>query len=227
MQARKQLDWDKWEEKFAQFLNQETGQDPAHDRGHVLRVVANAKGIAAKEGARLEVVVPAAWLHDCVIVPKNSEQRQMASRLAAERASGFLLASGYPAAEIPAIEHAIAAHSFSAAIVPETLEAEVVQDADRLDAIGAIGIARCFAVGGALDTQLYDLREPFPGNREADDRAYVIDHFFVKLLKLAEQMRTRSGRQEADRRTDFMRQFLTQLRREIDDWNGSQRSLRN
>jgi uncharacterized protein len=129
--------------------------------------------------------------------------------------------SGYPAQEIPAIKHAIAAHSFSAGIIPQTLEAKVVQDADRLDAIGAIGIARCFVIGGALDTQLYDLQEPFPVDREADDRAYVIDHFYVKLLKLAELMHTRSGRHEADQRTAFMRHYLAQLGGELDFENES------
>ncbi len=215
MQAGQQLDWVIWEERFAQFLEEETGQDPAHDRGHILRVVANAKELAAEEGARLDVVVPAAWLHDCVIVPKNSAQRRSASRLAAKRAREFLLESGFPADETPAIEHAIAAHSFSAKITPETLEAQVVQDADRLDAVGAIGIARCFALGGALDTEFYDLDEPFPEARPADDSAYVVDHFFVKLLRLAEQMNTEAGRQEAIRRTTFMRQFLSQLDNEI------------
>lgn len=215
MQAGQQQDWVIWEERFAQFLEEETGQDPAHDRGHILRVVANAKELATVEDARLAVVIPAAWLHDCVIVPKNSEHRQSASRLAAKRAGAFLLESGFPAGEIPAIEHAIAAHSFSAKIAPQTLEARVVQDADRLDAVGAIGIARCFALGGAMDTQFYDLGEPFPEVRQADDSAYVVDHFFVKLLKLADQMNTEAGRQEALKRTVFMRQFLSQLADEI------------
>ncbi|MFL7838436.1 MAG: HD domain-containing protein [Candidatus Promineifilaceae bacterium] len=215
MQAGLQQDWGEWEEQFAQFLENETGQDPAHDRGHVLRVVANAKVLAAKDGARLDIVIPAAWLHDCVIVPKNSEQRQRASVMAARRAAAFLKESGYPAENIAAIEHAIAAHSFSAGIEAETLEAKVVQDADRLDAIGAIGIARCFAVGGALGTPFYDLGEPFPVTRQANDREFVVDHFYVKLFKLVDQMGTPAGRQEAERRTAVMRQFLAQLGDEI------------
>jgi uncharacterized protein len=215
MQAGMQQDWGEWEDQFAQFLDEETGKDPAHDRGHVLRVVANAKVIAAIEGARLDIVIPAAWLHDCVIMPKNSEQRQTASIMAARRAAAFLKESKFSPEYIPAIEHAIAAHSFSANIEAETLEAKVVQDADRLDAIGAIGIARCFAVGGALGTQFYDLDEPFPGARQADDRAYVIDHFYVKLLQLIDQMGTNSGRQEAERRTTYMRQFLLQFGSEL------------
>ncbi len=216
MQAGRQWDWAKWEERFTQFLNEETGLDPAHDRGHILRVVANAKKIAVAEGARLEVVIPAAWLHDCVIVPKNSEQRRAASQLAAGRAAAYLAEAGFPADEIPAIKHAITAHSFSAQITPETLEAKVVQDADRLDAIGAIGVARCFAIGGALGTQLYNLDEPFPVGRQADDRDFVIDHFYVKLLKLGDLMCTNAGRQEAERRTVFMRRYLAQLGAEID-----------
>jgi uncharacterized protein len=215
MQAGQQQDWSEWEEQFAQFLEKETGQDPAHDRGHVLRVVANAKLLAAKEGARLEIVIPAAWLHDCVIIPKNSEQRQRASILAARRAAAFLQESGFPAEYIAAIEHAIAAHSFSAGIEAETLEAKVVQDADRLDAIGAIGIARCFAVGGALGIPFYDLDEPIPLVRQANDKDYVIDHFYVKLFKLVNRMGTEAGRLEAEERTDVMRQFLMQLSGEI------------
>ena len=221
MEAEKQLDWSEWEERFAQFLEKETGHDPAHDRGHVLRVVANAKKIAAIEGARLDIVIPAAWLHDCVIVPKNSEQRQTASVMASRRAATFLEESGFAAENIPAIEHAIAAHSFSANIEAETLEAKVVQDADRLDAIGAIGIARCFTVGGALSTQIYDLDEPFPINRQANDRDYVIDHFYVKLFKLVDRMGTETGRREAEQRTAIMRQFLSQLGDEIGYGNDS------
>lgn len=217
MQAGVQQDWVKWEKRFAQFLDEETGPDPAHDRGHIFRVVANAKKLAALEGARLDVVIPAAWLHDCVIVQKNSEQRQMASRLAAERAAAFLLESGYPQGEIAAVKHAIAAHSFSAQITPETLEAQIVQDADRLDAIGAIGIARCFMVGAAMGTEIYELDEPFPEERTADDKKYSVDHFYLKLLRLAGTMNTEAGRQEAELRTDFMRQFLAQLKVEIED----------
>ena len=216
MQTKTPQNWAEWEQRFARFLDEETGLDPAHDRGHILRVVANARRIALAEGARLEVVLPAAWLHDCVIVPKNSSQRAMASLLAAERAGAYLSENGFPENDIPAIGHAIAAHSFSAQIEPETVEAKVVQDADRLDAIGAIGIARCFSVGGALGTQLYDLAEPFPAGRQPDDKSFVVDHFYVKLLKLAAMMRTNTGRQEAERRTAFMRQFLAQLGEEID-----------
>jgi len=204
-----------WEARFAAFLAEEGAGDAAHDEGHVKRVVANARALAEIEGADLAVVLPAAWLHDCVSVPKSSPQRSSASRLAAERAGDFLRREGYPVEHIAAIEHAIAAHSFSAGVPPQTLEAKVVQDADRLDALGALGIARTLMLGGANGAPLYKLSEPFPVTRVADDRTSVIDHFFTKLLKLADTMQTAAGREAAQQRAEFLKQFLAQLGQEI------------
>jgi uncharacterized protein len=205
-----------WEERFATFLATHRGaEDAAHDGMHIRRVVANARALAAAEGADLAIVLPAAWLHDCVIVPKDSPERMMASRLAAAAAGDFLRSIAYPDAQISAIQHAIEAHSFSARIPPRTLEAQVVQDADRLDALGAVGIARTLMLGGTMGKPLYDADEPFPITRTADDRENVLDHFFVKLLTLSGTMQTRAGREEAERRTAFMRRFLAQLAAEI------------
>ncbi len=206
----------KWEPRFAAFLAAEaSAADTAHDEGHVRRVVANARKLAEAEGADLAVVVPAAWLHDCVTIAKNSPQRSSASRLAADRAGAFLRTADYPAEHTPGIEHAIEAHSFSARVTPQTIEAKVVQDADRLEALGAVGIARTLITGGANGTPFYDLTEPFPVTRHADDRTSIIDHFFTKLLKLAGTMQTVAGRTAAQQRAQFLRQFLTQLGSEI------------
>jgi len=205
-----------WAARCLEFLHPRLADaDPAHDLEHVRRVVVVARRIAVAEGASLEIVLPAAWLHDCVLLPKSSPQRGRASTLAAATAGEFLRASGYPPALIPAIEHAIAAHSFSAGIAPATLEAMVVQDADRLDAIGAIGIARCLLLGGSERKPLYDSAQPFPDQRPPDDTAAILDHFYVKLLRLADLMHTASALAEAQPRTEFMQQFLTQLRLEI------------
>lgn len=189
--------------------------DVAHDLAHVRRVVRNAQWLAAAEGARPEVVLPAAWLHDCVTVPKDSPGRTQASRLAAEQAVQWLGEWGYPETLRPAIAHAIEAHSFSAGIAPRTLEAKVVQDADRLEAIGAVGLARCLMLGGALGRPLY-VADPFCESRRPDDRVSALDHFYTKLLKIEETMQTISGRQEARRRTQFLRHFLGELRHELD-----------
>jgi uncharacterized protein len=205
-----------WEARFAAFLAEhESASDSAHDQGHVRRVVASAKKLAAAERADLAVVLPAAWLHDCLVIAKNSPERASASRLAANRAGEFLRTAGYPAEHIPAIEHAIEAHSFSAGLAPQTIEAKVVQDADRLEALGAIGIARTLITGGANGTPFYDFSEPFPVTRLADDRTSIIDHFFTKLLKLADTMQTSSGRAAAQQRAEFLKEFLTQLGSEI------------
>ena len=205
-----------WEARFAALLAREqSATDAAHDEGHVRRVVANARKLAEAEGANLAIVLPAAWLHDCVAIAKNSPERTSASGLAAERAGELLRAAGYPAEHISAIEHAIEAHSFSARVTPQTLEAKVVQDADRLEALGAVGIARTLITGGANGTPFYNFAEPFPVTRPADDRTSIIDHFFTKLLLLADTMQTASGRAAAQQRSQFLKQFLTELGHEI------------
>ncbi len=205
-----------WERRFEAFLGGRGEEsDAAHDHGHVRRVVRLARSIAEVEGADLAVVVPAAWLHDCVSIPKGSPGRSRASGLAARAAGAFLREVGYPSESIPGIEHAIEAHSFAAGIEPRTLEARVVQDADRLDALGAVGIARCLMLGGASGKPLHHPVEPFPERRPPDDSAFVLDHFFAKLLKLEGLMTTGTGRRLARERAAFIRSFLAQLEREI------------
>jgi len=206
----------RWEPQLrARALAAIATADPAHDEQHIARVVATARRLAAGEGADPAIVLPAAWLHDCVTVAKDSPQRAEASRLAAVAATEFLSQIGYPAEALSGIAHAIEAHSFSAGIPPRTIEARVVQDADRLDALGAVGVARTIALGGARGALLYAAVEPFPIMRQPDDRTSVIDHFYTKLLTLADTMQTATGRAEAAARTAFMRDFLAQLGREI------------
>lgn len=205
-----------WQRRCEQFVSGTLhSADAAHDLAHIQRVAATAIMLARAEQAELAVVLPAAWLHDCVSVAKSSPQRAQASRMAADAADEFLRAAGYPPTYLPAIHHAIEAHSFSANITPRTTEARVVQDADRLDALGAVGVARCLMLSGQLGRRLYDPAEPFPKQRSPNDQLNTIDHFFTKLLRLAESMQTAAGRDEAMRRTAFMHQFLTQLAGEI------------
>ena len=116
------------------------GDDGSHDLAHIHRVFKNALKIQAGEGGDAEILAAAVLLHDCVAVEKSSPLRSQASRLAAEKASGILAGLGWPEAKIAAVAHAILTHSFSANIPPETLEAKMLQDADRLDAIGMVGV---------------------------------------------------------------------------------------
>ena len=210
------LDLNRWESLCEHFLRDRGESDPAHGMDHVKRVVANALQLAEIEGARLEVVLPAAWLHDCVVVPKDSSGRSTASRMAARTAREWLQTEGYDPACIDEIEHAIAAHSFSAGIRPRTIEAKVVQDADRLDSLGAIGIARCLVLGGGLDRPLYDMVDPFCERRDPDDSVSTIDHFYTKILRLSETMQTEAGRREAARRSEFMVVYLRELAQELE-----------
>lgn len=198
-----------------EFLAQSAPADAAHDTSHVKRVLKNALQLSESEYGNTEIILPSACLHDCVAVPKNSPLRSQGSRLAAEAAGRFLAETGYPDENIPAVQHAIEAHSYSANIPVESLEAAIVQDADRLDSLGAIGIARCLLVGGKLDRPLLDSEDPFCDNREPDDAVYTLDHFYCKLFKLPETMQTEAGRQEARRRAALMQEYLDNLRAEI------------
>ncbi|MDN3715337.1 HD domain-containing protein [Vibrio breoganii] len=204
-----------FEEQFEAFIQKEMKTDAAHDLSHVQRVVAIAKRLAQQEKANLWIVLPAAYLHDCFAYPKDHPDRHLSSQLAADKALQFLASIKYPTYTYQDIYHAISAHSYSANIPPETIEAEVVQDADRLDSLGAIGIARCIQVSTSFNAELYSPEDPFAEERALDDKAYAVDHFFEKLFKLPETMNTKSAAKEANKRVIFMRQYLNQLRQEI------------
>lgn len=207
--------FDKFEDKITRHIQSVMQQDLAHDLNHVLRVVKSARALAIKEGAQLAVVLPAAYLHDCFSFPKNNPQRATSSQVAAQQALQFLESIDYPREYFDGIRHAIEAHSFSAGIKAQTLEAKIVQDADRLDALGAIGVTRCIQVSATFGSLLYDPSDPFAQHRALDDRHYTIDHFYVKLLKIKETMHTETARAEAEARCCFMQGYLTQLAKEI------------
>lgn len=137
--------------------------------------------------------------------------------MAAEKTLAILQSAfaDFPADRYPAVSHAIEAHSFSAAIPPRTLEAKIVQDADRLESLGAIGLARVFAVAGALNTILFDAEDPFADRRALDDRKYALDHFQCKLLRLPETMQTDKGKAMAQHNARFLVEFMAKLSAEL------------
>jgi len=197
--------------------------DTAHDVAHTDRVWANAQVIAQGElHCDMAVLVAACYFHDLVTLPKNSPDRASASTMSAQAAAPLLQEFGLSAAQISAASHAIAAHSFSANITPKTLEAKVLQDADRIEALGAIGIARCFATAGIMGGALFHGLDPFGRDRTLNDKTYAVDHFAIKLLKLPDTMQTVSGRLLALDRANVLREFLDQLASELDiapsDW---------
>ena len=190
--------------------------DAAHDLAHLRRVWGNCERIARAEGgADMVVLMAGAYLHDLVNLPKDAPNRREASRLSAEAAVAWLRGTEFPAAKLEAVAHAIAAHSFSAGIAPETHEARILQDADRLEALGAIGLARLFAVAGQMGAQLYDPADPLAQRRALDDKAFALDHLEVKLFPLVETMQTATGREIAEERAEWVAAFRSRLLREI------------
>jgi len=199
-----------------QFAKERMNQDPAHDLAHLDRVWSNAHLIAQTEkGANQRVLLGAAYLHDLVNLPKDAANRAQASHLSAHAAAPILRELGFSEANIDAADHAITAHSFSANTPPNTIEAKILRDADRLDALGAVGIARTFLVAGALGRPLYDPGDPFAINRLLDDSKWSIDHWQTKLLQLPRTMVTTKGRELAEQRAGRMRAYLNQLADEI------------
>ncbi|OTA14473.1 phosphohydrolase [Xenorhabdus vietnamensis] len=189
--------------------------DGAHDIAHLYRVWRNAKQICEVESGNLRLVFTAVLLHDCVNVEKNSPNQHLASRMAAEKAALILKDLKWCEVDISAVCHAIEAHSFSAGLIPKTLEAKIVQDADRLDSIGMVGVGRCFYTAGRMGSLLYDFHDPLAKQREYNDKIYTIDHFYTKLFKIESGFQTASGRKMASERTERMKLFLDAFLDEI------------
>jgi uncharacterized protein len=215
-----------WEEKFGAYLGKlQEWKDGSHDPGHFQRVWKTARYINREEGAPADelVLLAAAYFHDLVSLPKNHPDRREASRLSAERTVQLLEAEfgDFPRDKIDGVRHAIHAHSYSARVPAGTMEAKILQDADRMEAVGAIGLARVFYTAGQMNQALFDGRDPLAERREPDDQRYALDHFQVKLLKLPALMQTATGRRLAEEHADYLRQFLLRIRGEIEgDFGG-------
>ncbi|MBE4204001.1 HD domain-containing protein [Vibrio parahaemolyticus] len=204
-----------FEPLFLEFMQQEMQVDAAHDIEHVKRVVKTAKQLCDEENADIAIVLPAAYLHDCFTYPKDHPNRKQSSAIAAKKAIAYLESIQYPQHYHDAIVHAIEAHSFSANIRPNTLEAQIVQDADRLDALGAIGVTRCIQVSTHFNAQLYNDNDMFAKERELNDKQFTVDHFQTKLFKIVDTMNTESAKLEANKRKAFMQTYLKQLHDEV------------
>ena len=206
--------------------------DAGHDFSHIKRVAKHAlnlfqEEVRAKEKRELtadesDAMLAAALLHDCVPIAKNSPLRKESSRLASKKAIEILSeqksskgSSAWSRDWIHEITDAIHDHSFSSGRTPRSLLGECLQDADRLEALGAIGLYRTIATGVSMGAQLFHAEDPWAESRELDDKNYSIDHFFTKLLKLPETFRTETGKEEALKRARYLQGFIEQLKQEI------------
>ncbi len=181
----------------------------SHDLSHIVRVWPNAAAIARTEPVRdTDLLLVAALLHDCVPVERNSPRRRFASRLSAAQVREIVAPVVWTPDRVDALEHEIETHGFSAGLVPETLEAKIFKDADTLDAIGAVGIARCFHVGGRMGGALYEPNDHGAKARPLNDQAYALDHFAAQLFKVSDGFPTPEGRRMAANRNALMRNFV-------------------
>jgi uncharacterized protein len=203
-------------QKIIEIARAAMAADTAHDFSHCLRVLANARKIAATEGGDLEVLTAAAFLHDISNLPKNHPESHLSSERSSEHAEKILKEFGFSEDKLRKTKDAILCHSYSRGLTPQTLEGRIFQDADRLDGIGAIGIARTYTVGGATQRPLYCSEDPFlEQGRDPNDKDNTLDHFFIKLFKVGEKMQTPTGRRLAEERTERMRRFVEDLRDEV------------
>jgi uncharacterized protein len=207
-----------FEQLAAKLLDASTGdEDGAHDLSHIVRVWRNAKLIHREEGGELEALAAAVLLHDCVQVAKDSPLRSKASLLAAKEARVRLEALAWEPSRVDIVACAIESHSFSAGVAPASIEACILQDADRLDAIGLCGIARCFYTAGRLGSHLYDLADPEAKSRPLDDTRNALDHFPKKLLTLEGSFKTRRGQELAKERHQRLHEFYRAMLSEVQE----------
>ncbi len=189
-----------------------TDSDAAHDFDHVLRVLALAERIGQAEGAAMDIVRAATLLHD---VARAEEERSGVchAKVGAERAHQIL--AGHPADKVEAVAQAIASHRFRDEVVPLTLEAKVLYDADKLDAIGAIGIARAYALAGKRGQRLW-AETPIGSLAESQSADYTPVHEFTfKLSRLKEALFTATARQIAKERHRYLVEFFARLGEEV------------
>ncbi len=189
-------------------------EDPAHDINHALRVLKNAEEITAIEGGDLDIIIPAALFHDAIVYPKYSEKSKDSAKDSAKIAREILKDFDYDEEKIVKVEEAIIEHSFKNK-KPERIESQIIQDADKLECTGVIGIMRTFCYTGIMKREFYDPRDPFCENREPDSMLYAMDLFFNRLLVVKNMMNTLTGKRIAIERTKVLQDFLEHAKGEI------------
>ena len=194
------------------FENEYSG----HDWFHTLRVFKTATRIAEAEGADIVTVQLAALLHDV-------DDRKLSPETYEDKANArsFLSANNVDESRIDEICRIIGEISFAESCVPSTLEGKCVQDADRLDAIGAIGIARAFAYGGNHNRLMYhpDVKPNLNMSKEeyVNSKSTTLNHFYEKLFKLTDMMNTDTAKSIAREREEYMKGFVDEF---LNEWEG-------
>lgn len=205
-------------------MEREGSLDAAHDYDHLARVMALAETIAEREGGDLRVIQAAVAFHD---IGQAREARHGGDHalIGADMAAELLCAADFPAASIAAVQQAIREHRMTGGIAPRTLEGRILFDADKIDGLGAIGIGRLFCITGRYNQKVYspfpdDIREPVDPQliralRRRPDYSPSIE-FQLHFGNLPERMTTPTGRNMARERFDYMQEFFSRLRKEVE-----------
>ncbi len=190
--------------------------DSSHDIDHAFRVLSIAQTLAKDENADLEIVIPAAIFHDVICYPKNHKNRHNSSIESALFAKEALEKDkDYPSEKIDLVYQSIINCSFSKGTTVDFIEGKILQDADSLEATGAISIMRTFASAGSMNMSFYNTLDPFCVNRLPDNSKYALDLFYTRLLVIKDRLHTKAAKEIAEQRTAFLLLFLDQLKKEL------------
>ncbi len=204
-----------WKDRIAELVKEEllrtNSKDGSHDFGHFERVANLALRLAEKEDADLLVVCAAAFLHDIINIPKNDARRSLGSLNAANRAIELLESINFPEELIGSVCHAIHAHSFSANVPPQTIEAKLLKRSDMMAASGAEGVMRVFYISGKINSEILNSKDPAAEHRDLNDGKYALDHFPVKLFKLANLVNINAGQDLASKLGDYLKDFRSEM----------------
>jgi uncharacterized protein len=206
----------KLRKKLIDITKKRVKNDLSHDFNHLYRVLRLAERIAKSENADLDVITPAALFHDIIVYKGTSKENYEVEESALFAAKILKNIKEYPQKKIKQVVYAISVCSYSKNIKPGTLEAKVLQDADLLEATGAVSIMRTFGSSMVMQNRsFYNPIDPFCEERRPEDRIYSLDLFFTRLLVVDRRINTKMARQMTKRRIKFLYKFLRELNLEL------------
>lgn len=192
-------------------------KDVAHDFNHAMQVLRNIETIAKQEKGDLDILIPAALFHDIIVYPKFSKRTIDSQKDSADATEKILKTiKNYPQEKIEDVKICIKECSFSRGIIPTTFHSIILQDADRLESMGAISIMRTFSYAGKMKEPLYNPLDPFCKNRKPASICFGLDLFYSRLLKVKKTIKTKAAKKIAKRRTEFLKAFLKELKLELE-----------
>ena len=201
--------------RFINIAKNNIHNDLSHDFSHAYRVLVSAEKIGKKEGADMDILVPAALFHD-VRVYKGTRMHRYEHEESSDFAKKTLETLGYQKDKINNVAYAISVCSFSKNIKAETLEAKILQDADLLEAEGAVAIMRTFASAVSMHLKsFYNMNDPFCRKRAPNEKIYALDHFYSRLLIADTRLNTKTAKRMANRKKRFLIEFLKELELEL------------